>query len=173
MASISPRMISAVLILVALFLGSAPAASAQTITTSDVEKWQRADIAAWSSHDATRIVELEGPGGFGFGYRTTASRTLASKEEYLATIQKFFASLERYRITEEEIHTSVDGDIGLAWGFFTEDFQVRGRAPETVRVRFTVTVKKEAGGWRQLLFHRDVQPFDGTGSYIPVPRRAG
>ena len=162
-----------VVIMTALFLGSASLARAQKLSASDVENWQRADISAWSSKDATRIVELEGPGGVGFGYRTTAARTFGTREEYLASIQQFFAAMERYRITQEEIHTAVDGDIGLAWGFFTEDFQIRGRAPEKVRVRFTVAIKREAGGWRQLVFHRDVQPFDEKGAYIPVPVSAG
>ena len=80
----------------------------------------------------------------------------------------FLASVEYYRVTAYEVHTAVDGDLGLAWGFFTEEFHVRGRVPEKVGVRFTTALKREAGTWRQLLFHRDAQPFGDDGSYIPA-----
>jgi hypothetical protein len=89
-----------------LFLGSAPVARAQRITASDVEQYVRAEGAAFNSHDLTRIVEIDGLGGFGFGYRTTAPRTLLSKEDSLAQIRNFFSSVERYRITEEEMGMS-------------------------------------------------------------------
>jgi hypothetical protein len=119
---------------------------AQGITPSDVEQQVRASLAAYP--------------GIGFGWRTRNPRVGESREHQLETIRPFFASVEYYRITDEEIHTAVDGDVGLAWGFFTEDFQVRGRAPERIRVRFTTAFKREGDGLRQVLFHRDAQLFD-------------
>ena len=148
---------------------SAQMACAQGITPSDVEQQVRASLSVWDTGDSSKIMEIPGPGGnyggFGFGYRTKASRAMSLEEEK-EIIDRFLASVEYYRITEDEMQTAVDGDIGLAWGIFTEEFHVRGRTPEKVSVRFTVVLKKEAGSWRQLLFHRDTQPFDDDGSYI-------
>jgi len=151
---------------------------AQGITPSDVEQQVRASLSVWNTDDPIRIVDTPGPGnnrGSGFGYRTrtpraghTREEAEQSREDELAVARTFLASVEYYRATLDEIHTAVDGDIGLAWGFFTEKFLVRGRAPEKVRVRFTTALKREAGRWRQLLFHRDAQPFDEKGHYIPV-----
>jgi hypothetical protein len=136
---------------------------AQGITPSDVEQQVRASLAAWNAGDLDRIVDTPGLSnnpGTGFGWRTRDPRVGESREHQLQTIRPFFASVEYYRITEEEIHTAVDGGVGLAWGFFTEDFHVRGRAPEKIRVRFTTVFKREGGSLRQILFHRDAQSFD-------------
>lgn len=141
---------------------------AQAPTAAEVEARTRASFAAWNSGDPARIVAASGMGGVGFGYRTEAARPAPSPEALLAVIEAFFASMEYFRIVGEEIHTAVDGDVGLAWGTFTEQFQVRGREPEEVRVRFTSTVRKGPDGWRQLLAHRDVQRFV-DGRYVPVP----
>jgi hypothetical protein len=127
---------------------------AQGITPSDVEQQVRASLAAWNAGDLDRIVDTPGLSnnpGIGFGWRTRNPRVGESREHQLETIRPFFASVEYYRITDEEIHTAVDGDVGLAWGFFTEDFQVRGRAPERIRVRFTTAFKREGDGLRQVL----------------------
>ena len=136
---------------------------AQGITPSDVEQQVRASLAAWNAGDLDRIVDTPGLSnnvGIGFGWRTRDPRVGESREYQLETIRPFFAAVEYYRITDEEIHTAVDGDVGLAWGFFTEDFQVRDRAPEKIRVRFTTVFKREEGRLRQILFHRDAQSFD-------------
>ncbi len=150
-----------------LFVVPAPVLSLQGITASDVEQAIRANFAAWNSGDIVRIAESDPQAGF--GYRTRAPRAGLSKEDRLAGVRRFLASMEYFRIELDEIHTAVDGDVGLAWGFFTEDFQVRGRAPEKVRVRFTTTLRRDKAGWRNLLYHRDAQPFDEKGNYIPTP----
>jgi hypothetical protein len=137
-----------------------------------VDQQVRASLTVWNTSDPMRILETPGPGGnfggFGFGYRTRLHRAGQSREDELAIIRSFLAAVEYYRVTVDEVHAALDGDVGLAWGFFTEDFQVRGRAPENVRVRFTTVLKREAGTWRQIMFHRDAQPFDDSGSYIPA-----
>lgn len=144
---------------------------AQEVTPADVERQIRASLSAWNARDPVRIVDTPGLSsdfGFGFGYRARAPRAGATRENQLVTVREILASLEYNRATLDELHTAVDGNIGLAWGFFIEEFRVRGRAPETVRVRFTTTLKWEHGKWRQLLFHRDAQPFDDKGNYIPA-----
>lgn len=77
--------------------------------------------------------------------------------------------MESYRIRLDELHTKVDGDIGLVWGVHAEEFQVRGRSPEAIRVRFTHALRWEGHAWRNLLMHRDAQVFDSGGRYIPPP----
>ena len=151
-----------------LFLVRAPVVCAQGITPSDVEQYIRAVIAAEDSGDIARIIEVLGNGQVGFGWRTRDPRANSSGDR-LSQFRAFLASMEHYRITLDEIHAAVDGDVGLAWGFFTEEFQVRERASERVRVRFTTTIKRDKAGWRQLLYHRDAQPFDQKGNYIPLP----
>lgn len=143
----------------------------QDITPSDVEQQVRASLSVWNTRDPMRILDTPGPSnnrGFGFGYRTRDPRPAQSREEEVEIINKFLASAEYYRAILDEIQTAVDRDIGLAWGFFTEEFHIRGRAPERVRIRFTTALKREDGAWRQLLFHRDAQPFDKNGNYIPA-----
>lgn len=163
---------AATLIVVSVLLVlSTGTACAQAITPSDVEQQVRASLSVWNTRDPIKILDTSGPSnnrGFGFGYRTRDARPGQSREEELGVIGKFLASAEYYRATLEEIQTAVDGDIGLAWGVFTEEFHIRGRPPEKVRVRFTTALKNKDGAWRQLLFHRDAQPFDENGNYIPA-----
>lgn len=152
-----------------LFFALAGVVCAQDITPTDVEQEYRAAISAWNARDVVKIMDTAGAsGGFGFGFRTRAFRDASElKENEMAMIRRFLSSLEYFRITLDEVHAAVDGDVGFAWGFQTEEFQVQGRPPEKVRVRFTTTLKREAGRWRQLLHHRDAQPFDDGGNYIP------
>lgn len=141
------------------------------LTPADVESQVRASLLVWNTADAERIIETPGPGGnfggAGFGYRTIAHRGGQSREEELSIINRFLDSVEYYRVTVDEVNTMVEHDVGFAWGYFTEDFQLGGRPPETVNVRFTSVLTREQTGWRQLMFHRDAQPFDSNGSYIP------
>ena len=80
------------------------------------------------------------------------------------------ATTEYYRLYLNEVHTQVDGDIGLAWGVHTEVFKVRGQPAESVRVRFTNTLRWNGDTWKNLLFHRDAQVFDENGRYIRKPQ---
>ena len=153
----------------------APVSSAaQEVTASQVEAQVRASLLAWNTADPSQIIESPGPGGnyggAGFGYRTKAQRAFQSRAEELEIINRFLAAVEYYRITIDEVESTVDNGVGLAWGFFTEEFQLKGEEPERVSVRFTTVLRRDASGWHQIMFHRDAQPFDDNGSYI---RRAG
>ena len=79
--------------------------------------------------------------------------------------------MDYYRVTVDELHTDVVGDVGMAWGFYTEEFQLKGRAPERVRARFSNAWKRDPSGWHLLTYHRDAQPFDSSGRYMPVTDR--
>jgi ketosteroid isomerase-like protein len=136
--------------------GSVPSASM-------VEGWVREWVSAYTSHDVDAIVRLDPPAP-GFGYRDLQMRAI--NRPVREALKAFFGNMDYYRIELNEIHTAVDGDVGLAWGFFTEDFRQKGRSPERLRVRFTQTLKYEPNGWRTLIFHRDVQPFDQQGKYL-------
>ena len=150
---------------VSLVAGCAPAVPA--ITAAEVEDQVRASLAAWNSGDLDRIVDTPGLSnndGIGFGWRGLEARIAESREYQLETIRPFFASVEHYSIIDEEIHTTIDGSTGLAWGFFTEVIQMPGEEPETVTVRFTTVFKKDHSGLRQMFFHRDAQLFEDPGS---------
>jgi ketosteroid isomerase-like protein len=75
--------------------------------------------------------------------------------------------MKYYRISIDELQTDVSGDVGLAWGVHKEEFQVKGRRAEKVRIRFTMTFRYVGQRWRTLLYHRDIQQFHEDGTYIP------
>lgn len=149
--------------LLLVLAGAAPALMAQMPTRSMIETHVKASYAAWASKDVEAIVRLDPPAN-GFGFRSLKARSAETPlSTYRETVKSFFDLMENFRIELNEMQTAVDGDIGLAWGFHTEDFKMKGRAPEKVRVRFTRTLKYERNGWRTLLYHRDIQKFDESG----------
>lgn len=137
---------------------------AQTTSTS-LEQWIRSGYGfSWESGrpmpDEVRQVWSElGSGGVGYGFRSFEARAGAPDS---------IPSMEYWRVTLDELHTSVDGNIGLAWGVHTEEFKLRGQPPETIRVRFTNTLKWNGQRWVNLLYHRDAQLFGVSGTYLKV-----
>lgn len=124
---------------------------------------------AWNNRDIDALVD----GGWtrGFGFRTLAPRTEASytPEMVREILLRFFDSVDYYRVTPGESTVVVDGVIGLIWGFHMEEIKHKGRPPERYRVRSSATLKRDAlGNWRTILSHRDIQPFDKEGRYIPT-----
>jgi ketosteroid isomerase-like protein len=150
----------------ALLLVVALPASAQSSQKGEVEAYVREWYEAWASGDVDRIarVDVLGPG---FGVRTFDARPVGSPEFYKRLVESFLSEMEYYKIWLDKIETAVDGDIGLAWGVHTEEFRVRGRSPEKIRVRFTMTLQRGPAGWRPILVHRDAQPFGSDGRYLP------
>jgi len=110
--------------------------------------------------DEVRQVWSElGSGGVGYGFRTFGAR---------GGTPDSIPNMEFWRVTLDELHTSVVGSVGLAWGVHTEEFKVQGQPPETVRVRFTNTLRWTGEGWKNLLYHRDAQVFGEDGRYLKV-----
>ncbi len=138
-----------------------------SITEKEVEEVVRSGLAAWERRDVEAIVANSRGRGLGFGYRTKVERDRsgASDTEVARWTEAWLGTLENYRLRFEELHAAVDGDIGLAWGVYIEEFQHKGQPPERARVRFTTTLKMRADGWESLLYHRDIQPFDEDGNY--------
>jgi hypothetical protein len=142
---------------VTLGLVAPGAGCAQTVTAVSLEQWMRGGYEfSWESGQsmpaAVRAVWSElGSGGVGYGYRSFPARS---------GIPDAVPSMEYWRVTLDELHTSVVGDIGLAWGVHTEEFQVKGEPPQTVRVRFTNTLRWNGHRWENLLYHRDAQVFE-------------
>jgi ketosteroid isomerase-like protein len=155
--------------IVILAVLSASNGSAQSATVQQqAEAWIRKDYAAWNQGDQAAIVKNAGF-TVGFGFRTLAPRGVdpIPPEELKRIVKAFFDSMEYYHIKLHELHTKAYGDVVVAWGFHTEDFRIRGKPPEVVRVRFTATLRKTPNGWQTLISHRDIQPFDKQGRYIP------
>lgn len=137
----------------------------------DLEKDVRLAFEAWNANDVEKIVRTESLiGGTGFGYRTRAVRLPSPADSdpaaAAASVKGFFAVFDYFRVKLDEVHTAIDGDIGIAWGYYTEDFQPKGGEPQLVRARFSGTWRREGDRWRQLLYHRDAAPFDDRGRYI-------
>jgi len=142
-------------------------AGAQTLTAKDVETHVRETFEILNTEDLDKLVATGYNVGTGFGYRGRDARSIVTRDEALAGAKAFRASVEFIRSFLDEVHTKVDGDVGVAWGFYTEEFQVRGRQRERVRARFSWTMRREGAAWRTIFFHRDAQPFDARGRYIP------
>ena len=80
-------------------------------------------------------------------------------------ITRFFARVEYYRTDLTDLHTLVDGEVGLAWGTWDEIFKPTNGPPEKAHVRFTETYKRDGTTWRSVLYHRDIEPFGADGRY--------
>src|SRR5438445_2146929 len=170
-----PTALALVLLALALPLGG----SAQTKlpTKEKVEKEFRRICDLFNAKDVDALVQ-DSKVAVGFGWRTAAARSTGmanvsaadvaarGNEPMRDAIKRFLDSMDYHHYTIEELHTSVEGDVGLAWGLFVEDFKIKGQPAEKARVRFTHVMKKEGEHWRPLLFHRDIQPFDEHGRYL-------
>lgn len=139
------------------------------LTPAEVEQRTRAVFEIWNSLDPNKIADLYS-GGYGFGYRTRDPRPPhPTKEIYRKGLELWLESLVSYRIAIDAIHTAIEGDIGLAWGFYHEELQTRGGEKEILQGRFSETMRRDANGWRTLFYHRDMTPFNDQGVYIPLP----
>ena len=147
-----------------------PASGQERSLKEDAEAYILTAYEAWNKGDQDAIVERWPYGLPGFGFRSLTPRGMKamSRQDAVEVVRRFFASMEYYRLTVDELHTVVHDDVVVAWGYHTEDFKVRGRDPEVVRVRFSVAIKKSPDGWHGLLGHRDIQRFDEQGRYIPI-----
>lgn len=106
-------------------------------------------------------------GAIGFGYRTLTARRRQAFDEatFVKMNEQIFDNFESYRLDLETLQTAVAGDLGLAWGWYTENFREKGHPPERARVRFSMAMSKDESGWKVITFHRDIQPFDPSGAY--------
>ena len=143
-------------------------ASGQTARADSLEAWIRRGYVLGTPGSRETLLEL-GWRGVGFGFRTLAARG-GSNAGFEQSIEQFGASMEFFRVRLDELQTKVDDDIGLAWGIHTEVFQVKGESPESIRVRFTNTLRWDGRAWKNLLYHRDAQPFNADGRYVRIPR---
>jgi hypothetical protein len=135
----------------------------------EAEAFIRAGYAAWNEGDL-EAISSRSRSRAGFGFRNVAARGTQDPEAGPSpgVLRSFFDSFEYFNVSIDEIHTAVYGDVVVAWGFHTEDFKHRGMDPEVVKVRFSSTViRGENGQLRTILGHRDIQPFDAEGRYIP------
>jgi ketosteroid isomerase-like protein len=135
------------------------------ITKEEVAEAVRRWYAAWPIRDIQTIVAMDAQAG-GFGFRVLARRDHAALGEgFVQMVERFFSQMDYCRVELEDLQTSVIGDIGLAWGVHIEEFQEKGQSPERARVRFSLVLTKGVSGWKMLLYHRDIQPFNDDGSY--------
>lgn len=157
------RFCRAILGLVASVAVATPAGG-QVARSDSLEQWVRRGYVLENAESREIWREL-GWNGVGFGFRSFGSRQPVTGGAFDQSIALFAASMEYYRIKLDELHTKIDGEIGLAWGVHTEVFQVKGQPAESIRVRFTNTLRWDGRTWKNLLYHRDAQRFDANGRY--------
>lgn len=153
---------------------SQPYTSGKTPSADSLEAWIRRGYSLSAKDgktpDVTReVMEVWGElgwSGTGYGFRTFAARKAAPGASTEKGIQSFASIMDYFTIRLDELHSSIVGDIGLVWGVHTEEFKVKGQPAETVRVRFTNTLKWDGRSWKNLLYHRDAQVFDDRGRYV-------
>ena len=133
-----------------------------SIQNEEIAEIVRKYIAAWHTKDIDSIVTLGADIKGGFGWRASAWRDRPYVAERVAN---FFDTFKYYGIELTEIHTWSEGDVGIAWGIYTESFQQKEQPPEKARARFTFTYRKDSQGWHELMYHRDIQPFNEDGQY--------
>jgi hypothetical protein len=158
----------------ALGIGATPGCLQGQTPEQEVEALIRAQSAAWDSGDLETLSQYDWMSA-GFGVRTLLPRGTQEVSREFATYMArvFFESMEYYRTSIDELHIAVYDEVAVAWGFHTEDFQARGREPEILKVRFSLTLLKTEDGWKAILAHRDSQPFDSEGNYIPLTKSTG
>lgn len=130
------------------------------------EIWKKEKLA-WDSMDSDRILEAR-LGSRGYGFRNITWREYPPEgiSKMKQAIDQYFSNMEYFRHVDMDVNTWSEGDLGLAWGFFTEEFQHKGQPPETVRVRFSCTYRREDREWRLVMSHHDIQPFNEEGFYL-------
>ena len=133
-----------------------------SVQNEEIVESVRKGLAAWESKDVATAVALGADIKGGFGWRNYAWRDQPYRAEMVAG---FLDNLEYYGVELNDIHAWSEGEIGIAWGTFTESFKHKGQPPEKVRVRFTSTHKKDSRGWHDIMYHRDIQPFNENGKY--------
>lgn len=133
------------------------------MTKEEVAEAVRAWCRAFHTQDIETILAMEGR-SVGFGFRPWAWRDHVAHDHRQA-IERFFARKVSYRVELEDLQTSVEGELGLAWGVFLEAWQDHGQPPEQARVRFSKVLTKDERGWHVALYHRDIQPFTAEGWY--------
>ena len=150
------RSLLATVLFSGLVLALPSAAISQEVTAADLEEWIRSGYelnweAGQPMPDNVRAVWSQlGSGGVGYGFRTFGVRRGPPDS---------VPHMTTWRVTLDELNTSVVGDIGLAWGVHVEEFTEQGKPRRVVRVRFTNTLRWDGQRWVNLLYHRDAQEF--------------
>jgi ketosteroid isomerase-like protein len=138
-----------------------------SITNADAVEAVRRWCAAWDTRDIQTILAMEARAG-GFGFRPLARRdhVALGQSRYREALERFFGDMDDYSLKPEDVQACIVDDIALAWGFFIEEFQEKGRPRERARVRFSKVLTKGPNGWGILLYHRDIQPFAEDERYL-------
>src|SRR5437867_519756 len=157
------------ILLVAMLLSPHLGAAQANRPEDDLAEFIRGMWRRFNSRNVDSIVLQGSHEGIGFGWRGQAWRTSQwggvsaeelrknSAEMLRQQLERDFASWDYYHVDVTDLHTAVDGDIGLAWGTYNESFKPKNGAPETAHVRYPETYKRDGNPWRSLLYHRDIE----------------
>jgi len=122
---------------------------------------------AWDNKDTDGIVKaIQGSCGFGIRGRDWRDTSYHTEERMRIGFEPWLVKMEYLVHTDYDLNTWSEEDIGLAWGFYTEEFKHVGEPPEKVHIRFTSTYKRVGDSWVLVMTHKDMQDFNPDGSYI-------
>ena len=90
-----------------------------SITKEEVAEAVRRYVARFNSGDMKAVVGMDA-GCVTLSWRGAAWRDLRaiSEDVYLKALQQLREPFEYRRVDLEELNTSVESDIGMAWGIF-------------------------------------------------------
>lgn len=135
-----------------------------SVQDKEIEEYIRNLAEAINSRDIAFLEAVDAGRVGGFGWKSSAWRE--NSAGFKINYKQFFETFEHYTTDYPEIHTWSDGNIGLAWGICTESLQRKGDQPHKARMRFTFTLRKDSNGWHELMYHRDIQPFNEDGRWL-------
>ena len=137
------------------------------IQDEEIAHLWRKEKKAWDDMDIDGIVEtIRDSQGFGIRGRDWRYTSYHSEEHMRTAFPAWLNKMEYLIHTDYGLNTWSDGEIGIAWGFYTEEFKHVGEAPETVRIKFTSTYKRVDDSWKLIMSHKDMQDFNPDGSFV-------
>ena len=124
----------------------------------DLKAFNAKIISTWNSLDAEGIVSMHCPPGAVILETGNPFPSTQTKEEAVAGLKMWFASLDFLNVTPYDVHYRVVGDTGIVWGYYTATGKPKGGPAETTHARYTMTAVKSGGKWQVLMIHQSSLP---------------
>jgi len=138
----------------------------EDVVAAAVQEWNNTnnDVARTGDPSGWRRFEMVARG---FGFRSAAARDQSQLDDaaWIQAAQRWQGALDHYHQEIESLESDVVDGVGPVWGVYVEDFRHKSQPTEHARVRFTQVMTRDDDGWKVILYHRDIQPFDANGQY--------
>ena len=137
------------------------------IQNEEIARLWRKEKEVWDLKDVDGIVQaIQGSCGFGIRGRDWRDFSYHTEENLRQLAEPFLVKMEYLRHVDIDLNTWSENDIGIAWGFYTEEFKHVGEPQDKVRIRFTSTYRRDGDNWSLVMSHKDMQPFNEDGTYV-------